>query len=405
MDKKPAVGVFLDLNEKKALFLLQSYNNFQKESVNSTCGYFKECSALVRSNPISEIHKYVRIPFLAFLDNFKLDYKIDLTNIPSNLRVYPTPILYAPINSQYKKLGQKHFDVADKAIKEHKIEFDLVHSHFTWSSGHAGAKLKEKYGVPFVVTGHGYDIYEQPFKSDEWKEKIEYVLNSADAIITVSHSNLACIRKLDVKTPVHVLPNGYRSDQFYQMDMEKCRSTLGLPLDKKIIVAVGNLLKIKGHRYLIEAMAEVVRHRTDVVCFIVGGGALEKELKEQIRATGLQDYVKLTGSKPHGEIPLWMNACDIFVLPSLNEGNPTVMFECLGCGKPFVGTRVGGVPEIIVSEDYGLLTDPENPAGLAEKILSALDKKWDKAKIKEYSSQFTWAEIAKNIAEIYKGLF
>ena len=396
------MGALLSISNKKALFLLQSYNNFQKESVNSTCGYFYECSALVRSNPISEISKYVRVPFLA---TFKLDYKIDLTNIPSNLNVHATPILYAPIDSQYKKLGDKHFDAADKSIKENHIEFDIVHSHFTWSSGYAGAKIKEKYDVPFVVTGHGYDIYDLPFKSEEWKERIEYVLNTADSIITVSKSNLACIQQLNVKTPVHILPNGYRSDQFYQMDIEKCRKKLGLPLDKKIIIAVGNLLKIKGHSYLIEAMAEVVKHRSDVVCFIVGGGALEKKLNEQVRKAGLQDHVTLIGSKLHGEIPLWMNACDIFVLPSLNEGNPTVMFECLGCGKPFVGTRVGGVPEIIVSEDYGLLSDPANSMELAENILSALDKSWDETKIKDYSAQFTWAEIAKNIAKIYEKLF
>lgn len=76
-----------------------------------------------------------------------------------------------------------------------------------------------------------------------------------------------------------------------------------------------------------------------------------------------------------------MNACDVFILPSLSEGNPTVMFECLGCGKPFVGTKVGGIPEIINSEDYSLLCEPANPKELAEKILIALDKGWDNEKI------------------------
>lgn len=55
----------------------------------------------------------------------------------------------------------------------------------------------------------------------------------------------------------------------------------------------------------------------------------------------------------------------------------TVMFECLGCGKPIVGTKVGGVPEIITSEDYGFLVEPANSEDLAEKILIALDKEWD----------------------------
>lgn len=391
----------MNQTDKKALFIIQAYNNFQKESINSTCHYFKECSVLVRSNPISEFYKYVKTPFL---ETFKLDYKIDLNNIPSNLSVHPTPILYAPLNSQYKKLGEKHFKAAEKSIRKHNIKFDLIHSHFTWSSGYASAKLKEKYNVPFVVTGHGYDIYGLPFKDEEWKERIEYVLNSADRIITVSNSNLSCIKKLKVKTPVHILPNGYRPDQFHPMDMEKCRKALDLPLDKKIILAVGNLVEIKGHNYLIGAMEEVVKHRKDVLCFIVGGGETENKLRKQIKNAGLEDHVKLPGSKLHNEIPMWVNSCDIFVLPSLNEGNPTVMFECLGCGKPFIGTKVGGVPEIIVSDDYGLLVEPANSEKLAETILLALDKTWDTTKIKAYSAQFTWAEIGKNIVDIYKTL-
>ena len=104
----------------------------------------------------------------------------------------------------------------------------------------------------------------------------------------------------------------------------------------------------------------------------------------------------------HDEIPIWMNACDLFVLPSLNEGNPTVMFECLGCGTPFVGTKVGGIPEIITSDDYGLLCEPANPGELAEKILIALDKEWDCEKIQKYAEQFTWENIVEGIMDVYK---
>ena len=96
-----------------------------------------------------------------------------------------------------------------------------------------------------------------------------------------------------------------------------------------------------------------------------------------------------------------MNACDVFVLPSLNEGNPTVMFECLGCGKPFIGTSVGGVPDVINSEAYGLLVEPANPKDLAEKILIGLDKEWDYKKIRGYAEQFTWEDTAKEIVKVY----
>jgi glycosyltransferase involved in cell wall biosynthesis len=73
------------------------------------------------------------------------------------------------------------------------------------------------------------------------------------------------------------------------------------------------------------------------------------------------------------------------------------MFECLGCGKPFIGPKVGGEPEIITSED-----EPANPEELAEKILIALDKEWDSEKIREYAERFRWGDIAEEIATVYK---
>ncbi|HEX3013204.1 MAG TPA: glycosyltransferase [Methanobacterium sp.] len=388
------------IDRKNALFICNAYNNFQKDSIEATSKYLNNCFVHVRLNPIAELSKFIKIPFLT---RFKSDYRVDLTSVPSNVTVYPKYMLYAPINSQYKKLGDIHFNSVQRLINESNLKFDFVHSHFTWSSGYVGAKLKEKYGVPFVVTAHGYDIYDLPFKDDEWRSKIEYVLNSADAIITVSNSNLEYIKKLGVKTPVTVLPNGYREDLFYPSDT-KCRKSLGLPIDKKIIISVGNLEEVKGHKYLIEAMDSVVKIRKDTVCFIVGGGELEIRLKKQIKLAGLEEHVKLIGGKPHNEIPLWMNACDVFVLPSLNEGNPTVMFECLGCGKPFVGTKVGGIPEIIVSDDYGLLVEPGNSIDLAEKIDLALKNEWNFKKIREYGTTFTWEKISLNICNIYSNL-
>jgi len=253
-----------------------------------------------------------------------------------------------------------------------------------------------------VVTAHGYDIYSLPFRDNGWRKKIEYVLNTADHIITVSHSNLGCIKKLDISTPVTVIPNGFSSGLFYPRDPLECKKRLNLPQDKKIILSVGNLVPVKGQRYLIEAMQKIIRERKDILCVIVGSGKLRTKLERQIHSFGLDDYVLLAGGKPHDAIPLWMNACDLFVLPSLNEGNPTVMFETLGCGKPFVGTRVGGVPEVITSDDYGLLVEPADPEDLAEKIQVALDREWGRETILRYAERYAWENIAKEIMKVYE---
>ena len=380
------------------LVISHSYNRFQKDQIECLSSYLDFVHVLVRCNPIAEISSYIPIPAL---DPFKLDFKIDLADKPPNIEVYPTPILYAPFDSQYKKLGEKHFRAVEKAVKKNNINFDLVHSHFIWSSGYVGAKLKEKYGVPFIVTAHGYDVYDLPFRDAKWKEKIEYVLNAADYIITVSNSNLECIEKLNVETPVKVLPNGFGNDLFYPRDSNECKKTLNLPFGKKIILTVGNLFEIKGHKYLIEAMQKVVKRRKDVLCIIVGGGKLKGKLERQIRKAGVETHVKLVGGRPHDEIPIWMNACDLFVLPSLRESFGVVQIEAMACGKPVVATYNGGSEELITSEDYGLLCEPANPEELAEKILIALDKEWDYDRIWEYAEQFTWETIVEEMLKIY----
>lgn len=298
-------------------------------------------------------------------------------------------------------MGDKLYHTVDKIITENNINFNLIHSHFTWPTGYVGMKLKEKYNVPFIVTAHGYDIYHLPFKDEDWTEKIRSVLKSADYIITVSNSNLKFIQKLKVNNHVMVLPNGFKSDLFYMQNSMDCRKKLNLPIDKKIILSIGNLAEVKGHKYLIEAMQEVAIHRKDVLCIIVGMGPLEKNLKKQINAANLQNHFVLAGRKSHNEIPLWINACDVFVLPSVRESFGVVQIEAMACGKPIVATRNGGSEEIIVSDDYGLLVEPRNAHDLAKNIELALNKNWDEEKIVNYVEQYRWEYITKQIQHIY----
>jgi glycosyltransferase involved in cell wall biosynthesis len=96
-----------------------------------------------------------------------------------------------------------------------------------------------------------------------------------------------------------------------------------------------------------------------------------------------------------------MNACDVFVLPSLRESFGVVQIEAMGCGKPVVSTYNGGSEEIIASEEYGLLCEPGNSNQLAANILSALNTPWDAKRIKEYSTRFTWNAVSKEIMKAY----
>jgi glycosyltransferase involved in cell wall biosynthesis len=317
------------------------------------------------------------------------------------LRYYNFPLFYFWLRDAWIELEKR---AVLKYINNIGIKYDLIHAHYTWPSGATAVAIKEQLNVPVVITEHTSTTL---FNAIQKKDIIyKRTLGQCDSIIRVRKSDIKLFSGvgIDIKK-IHYVPNGYDTNKFFYMDSRFCREKLELPLGKKIILNVANMYSgVKGHKYLISAMSEIVKQRNDVLCIIVGSGKLKNDLKQQIVNAGLEDYVKLVGSKPHDEIPIWMGACDIFVLPSLNEGNPTVMFECLGCGRPFVGTEVGGIPEIITSDEYGLLCKPGDDKDLTQKILIALDKEWNGNKIGRYANRYTWNNIAKQIIDIYKRL-
>jgi len=200
-----------------------------------------------------------------------------------------------------------------------------------------------------------------------------------------------------------VIPNGYNPLRFAPANTNYARKKLNLAENARLLVNIGNLEEYKGQKYLIESMKTILAAHQDVMLYIVGQGSLKPELQSLINRYDLQSRVILAGgNKPADEIPLWMNACDVFVLPSISEGNPTVMFEALACGKPFVGTKVGGIPEIITNNKLGILVEPRDPEELARAILKALETEWDAKYIREYAQQFTWEMVAERIVKVYE---
>ena len=314
---------------------------------------------------------------------------------------------YSSLLSNFIKLYKRTIGLSLKLIRDSK-KFDIIHVQASGPLGGllpaiVGAFWKKIMGFRLVVTFH-YSKTEGFIKKH--KRLFEYIINLSDKFIVVSNKQRKAFESL-LNMPLHkkiiVIPNGYNPQKFITVPKDDARKKLGLHLNDKILVNVALLLEKKGHKYLIDAMNILVnkKGKTDIKCFIIGEGPLKIELEQQINTLNLEENVKLLGFVPDDKLSYWLNAADIFVLPSLSEGNPTVMFEVLGVGLPFIGTKVGGISEIIISEDYGLLCKPANPEDLAEKILIALEKQWDKEKIRKYAEQFTWDNIAKQVLDIY----
>lgn len=317
-----------------------------------------------------------------------------------NVEVYYPRCIYIPIFWLSRVLIDNRLLVVEQIIEKYHIQFDIIHAHFTWPSGYIGVRLKEKYGKPVITTIHeNGDWFDQEVEMNH--PLINIAWSGADALIRVNRKDVPVLKRYNEQ--VYSIPNGF-SPAFHPIDAAIARERLGLPGDVKIVFTLGGLIQRKGFNYLIDAMERVYSERDDVLCFIGGAGPERGSLQGQIGRLHLGEKVKLLGSLPGDQLTLWMNACNFFVLPSLNEGNPTVMFEALGCGKPFVGTKVGGVPEVIASDDYGLLVEPANSEDLAEKILVALDREWNREAILTYAERFTWENVVKEILKLYAQL-
>jgi len=224
-------------------------------------------------------------------------------------------------------------------ISKNNIDFNLMHAHFL-ENGFIGTHLKNMYEKPLVVTAHGGDVYDLPFRDHWYNSLARFVLTEADQVITVCKFNAEKLLSLGVSSnKLHVIPNCYDERLFKPIPAAKAREKLGLPQNKKILLSVGNLVDVKGYAYLIGAMSLVLRKRRDLLLIIVGSGPLKELLQSMVKKYGLEDHVMLAGGRRHEEIPIWMNASDIFILPSLQEGFPTVISEAMACGKPVVATR------------------------------------------------------------------
>ncbi len=144
----------------------------------------------------------------------------------------------------------------------------------------------------------------------------------------------------------------------------------GLPSDSLLIVNVAALTDHKGQQYLIDAAAQVVKEVPRARFFIVGEGELRSALQNQIQSLKLSDRVFLTGFR--ADVEKFLAGADLFVLSSHLEGLCTSLLDALWFEKPAIGTRVGGVVDVIEHEKNGLLVEPKNPRALAEAILKLL---------------------------------
>jgi len=151
-----------------------------------------------------------------------------------------------------------------------------------------------------------------------------------------------------------------------QGKIEEKKRAFGLASDAVVVGTVGWLLPIKGSMQLLRAMGNIWNGRRDLNLVYVGKGELEEDLKAEAARLGVEDRVRFLGWRDdvHEIMPFF----DVFVLPSMMEGMGRALVEAIAAGKPVIGTRVGGIPDLVKDGHNGFLVEPGEVDGLAEAI-------------------------------------
>lgn len=149
------------------------------------------------------------------------------------------------------------------------------------------------------------------------------------------------------------------------------RAEFWLPHGCHVVGAIGALVAHKGHRYLVDAAALVVRQRPDTYFLILGAGELESALERQIRAEGLEKHVRLTGFR--ADVLSLLKSFDVFVMSSVTEGLGTSILDAMAAARPVVASRIGGIPEVVDDGRTGVLVPPRDARALADAIVRLLD--------------------------------
>jgi glycosyltransferase involved in cell wall biosynthesis len=284
-------------------------------------------------------------------------------------------------------------------------EFDVILASWLFPDCCAVARLSKQLDFPFVAIAQGSDVH-QYLKMSVRRRIMKKWLPRAAAVVTRSGELARLLGEAGLPAErVHPIYNGVDLEQFRPGDPEAARRELSLPLDRPIILFVGNFYGIKNPHILVEALARLpaAAFPSPPVVVMVGGGPLEGDIRRLAERLTLSERVIFAGRTQAAGVARYMQAADVLCLPSKNEGVPNVILEAFASGLPVVASRIGGISEVHPGDDFGRLVPTITPEAFARAITDTLTDPPTPERLREHALQFSWLRTASAYHDLLSG--
>jgi glycosyltransferase involved in cell wall biosynthesis len=319
----------------------------------------------------------------------------------------PKKIFYGFIGDFYRQSVSNY-------ILNNVEEADLVHAHQIYPDGYGVMDLCREWNVPLIVELHSTGSLKTWLEDDRIKNKVMEVFEFSSKIICISEELSELLIEVGVDSgKIEIISLGVDVYKFKPDDKISLKKQLKIEAGK-IILYVGRLDKLKGVDYLLRAIYELrTKYGTSDInlqVVIIGKGSEVNNLQKLSRNLDLQEIVTFKGELRGKELEDWYSVADLFILPSLTEGKPVVIYEAMSSECAVIATNVGGIPDQVKDNHTGLLFEPEDMDALANKIKYLLDNEDVMKKMGENGRKlvinegWTWEGYAKRINNVYNNL-
>jgi len=289
-----------------------------------------------------------------------------------------------------------------------KEGFDVLHFHDLtpncWTTKFFVSKL------PVVWTNHTSNYLEY-YETTKGRKRIRKYLGHINAVIGPSKELAEKSEAIGLPPEaIFYIPNGVDAKKFSPgVQFGNLPERCGIDPSRPVVICPRRLEPKNGVEYFIRSVPRVLEKFPEAQFLIVGGGFPEERerFEKMLTEWGCRRSVVFTGNVPNTDMPAYYSMADIAVLPSLMEATSISGLEAMASGLPLVGTRVGGIPEIVIDGETGILVEPRNHEALAEAILNLFADLEFREQLgrnarHRVETTFSWIRIAGQTVDVYE---